>query len=89
MSKLAAEGIIWLDDSEAYVAAKELFATAKEFLTGVISHIKELVENYSEEECGWCKVPEFEKYINRVKTSWMVHRINGDWHCVPFWENVE
>jgi len=89
MSRLSEEGVVWLDDSSIYVAAKELFATAEEFLTDVLSHIKELVEDYSEEECGWCKVPEFGEYINRVTTSWMVYRVNSEWHYAPFWEHVE
>lgn len=89
MSKLAEVGIIWLDESEVYVAAKELFATAEDFLKSVLSHIKNLVDSYSEEECGWFEVPEFEKYINLVGTSWMVHRINSEWHDAPFWENIE
>lgn len=89
MSKIATEGIIWLNDSEIYVAAKSLYDSADEFLKVVISHIRELVDSYSEEECGWCIVPEFGKYINRVTTSWMVHRINSEWHDAPSWENIK
>ena len=89
MSKLAEIGIMWLADSEIYVADKKLFSTSRDFLGSVLSRIKELVEISSEEELGWWIVPEFEKYINRVKTSWMVHRINSEWHDSPFWEHIE
>jgi hypothetical protein len=89
MSKLAEIGILWLDDSQIYVADKKLFDSADNFLKAVFAHIKSLIDNYSENECGWCKMPNFNKYINRVTTSWVVHRINSDWHDKPFWENVE
>ena len=89
MSVLTGAGIIGLEDTAIYVAAKELFPTAEEFLIGVLSHIEELVTNYSQGECGWFVVPKFAKHINRVSISWMVHRINSEWHDAPFWEHIE
>lgn len=89
MSKLTELGIIWIEESEQYVADKTLYKTADEFLGAVIAHIKPLVDNFSEEECGWCVVPEFGKFLPRVCTQWMVHRINSEWHDSPFWELIE
>lgn len=89
MGKLAEEGIIWISESEIYIADKSLYKTANEFLDAVIAHIKPQVDNYSEEECGWYVVPSFEEYLPRVCTSWMVHRINSEWHDSPFWELIE
>lgn len=89
MGTLKEAGIIWIDESETYVADKTLFETAEAFLGAVISHIKHLVDNYSEEECGWYVVPSLEKFLPRVCTSWMVHRINSEWHDSPFWELIE
>ena len=89
MNKLAEQEIIWLSDSEVYVADKKLFATANDFLEAVLAHIKQLKNDFSEQECGWFEVPSFGEYIGRVTTSWMVHRINSEWHDAPFWENVE
>jgi len=89
MSKIGEQGIIWIEDSEIYVAAKELFASKEEFLKNVISHISELVNSYSEDECGWCTVPQYESYISKVTTSWMVHRVASSRYDAPFWELVE
>lgn len=89
MSKLATEGIIWISESEIYVADKSLYETATEFLEAVLEHIKVLVDNYSENECGWCVVPSFEGYLPKVTKAWMVHRINSEWHDAPFWELIE
>jgi hypothetical protein len=86
MAKLRDEGIIWIDDSEIYVAAKSLFVTGEEFLRAVIAHISGLVAAHSEDEAGWWIVPNYDEYKNKVTTSHMVHRINSDWHDNPFWE---
>ena len=89
MTTLRAIGILWIDESEIYVADKSLYKTAEEFLGAVISHIKHLVDSYSEEECGWFVVPSLEKFLPKVCISWMVHRINSEWHGSPFWELIE
>ena len=89
MGKLAEKGIIWIGDSSVYVADLRLFASADDFLGAVLTHIKKLVDSFSEEECGWCEIPRFDKYINRVTKSWMVHRVNCEWYDAPFWENVD
>jgi len=89
MNKLAERGILWIDESEIYVADKSLFKTAEEFLGAVIAHIKSLVDSCSEEECGWCVVPSLEEFLPRVCSSWMIHRINSEWHDSPFWELIE
>lgn len=86
MGKLAELGILWIGESEEYVADKSLYRTREEFLQAVIDHIRQLVDDFSEEECGWCVVPSFSDYIHRVGTVWMVHRINSEWHDCPFWE---
>lgn len=79
MTKLREKGIFWIDDSEMYVADISLFANASDFLHAVISHIKAQVDSHSEQECGWFLVPDFDKYIKHVGTSWMVHRLNYLW----------
>jgi len=89
MSKLAEEGIMWLDDSEAYVADMRLFATAEDFLRAILEHIHQLIDDFSEQECGWYKAPRLKEYITKVRKSWMVHRVNSEWHGAPFWENVD
>lgn len=83
MSKLAERGIIWIGDSEIYVADKSLYANASDFLKAVIEHIKGLT---MDDECGWCVIPEFDKTLPHVTTNYMVHRVNSDWHDAPFWE---
>jgi hypothetical protein len=83
------DGIIWLDDSSTYVGRKSIFPTPRLFLHTVLAHIEKLVATSSEQEAGWYKVPEFDSYIPLVETSWMVHRLNSNWHDAPFWENVE
>jgi hypothetical protein len=82
-------GVIWLDDSSTYVGRKSLYRTPEEFLHSVLAHIEKLVEARSEQEAGWWKVPEYGSYISLVESSWMVHRVNSDWHDAPFWENIE
>jgi len=82
-------GICWLDDSSTYIARKSSFTTPEEFLQGVLAHIAMHVAAHSEQEAGWYDVPEFDSYIPFVETSWMVHRVNSEWHDAPFWENIE
>ncbi len=89
MSKLADLGILWIEDSEIYVASKELFPDHESFLHAVIAHIKALMDSCPEAECGWCELPSFEHYINQVTTSWMVHRVNYATRNSPFWELIE
>ncbi len=88
MSKLAKEGIIWIQDSEIYCADKTLYKDAGEFLRAVIAHIQKHVDDVGmqEWECGWFETPKYEAYISRVGSQWMVHRINSDYHEPPFWE---
>jgi hypothetical protein len=86
MTKLVELDILWIDESEIYVADKSLYETADKFLQAVISHIQQLIDDFSYEECGWFIAPEFDKYLPRVCTQWMVHRINSRWHDSPFWE---
>lgn len=89
MGTLKEAGIIWIDDSETYVADKTLFETAEAFFKAVMAHIKRLLDSYSEEECGWCKMPDYDKYLPGVTMSYMVHRVNSEWHDSPFWELIE
>lgn len=89
MPKLAEAGLIWISDSEIYVADKSLYSTPVDFLRAVLAHIKKLIDDYSETECGWCRMPEFNKYLIRVTISYMIHRINSEWHDSPFWELIE
>ncbi len=88
MSKLAELGIIWITDSEIYVADKRLYPSASDFLRDVIAHIQELIDSHSEYECGWFEAPS-EECLNHVTRAWMVHRINCEWHENPVWELME
>lgn len=76
--KLAKLGIIWIQDSQIYVADKSLYKTGAEFLEAVIAHIQESVRFGNEEECGWFIVPSFAEYQHKVGKSWMTHRINTE-----------
>ena len=89
MGKLAQEGIIWIGESEIYVADKSLFTSAEEFLKAVLAHIQDMIDRRGEAECGWRALPTFDDYLPLVHTSWMVHRIASDWHKAPFWELIE
>lgn len=82
-------GIIWFDDSSTYVGRKSMFSTPELFLHSVLAQIGKQMAAHSEQPPGWYKVPKFGSYIPFVETSWMVHRVNSDWHNAPFWENIE
>ena len=71
--KLKDYGIMWVQDSEVYVADKCLYNSAEEFLKSTLSHIHELIENHSEAECGWFIEPIYSEYLPRVTTAYMRH----------------
>ena len=81
VTKLAEKNIIWLDESQIYVADKELYDNPEKFLRTVFEHIQVMLNTPygSEFECGWCRMPEWDKYLPRVNTGYMVHRINSEY----------
>ena len=82
--KFREKGIVWIDDSSIYVADKSLFKDERKFLNAVLEHIKEVVKDPhgDEIEAGWWSVPEFERYIGVVTTSYMRHNLEG---ITPQW----
>ena len=70
--KLKDMGVIWIEDSEMYVADKSLFNIPEAFLHAVLEHITSLGRD---DECGWFEYPKYDEYISKVTTSFMAHRL--------------
>ena len=76
--KLKELGIAWINDSSIYVADISLYQTPEDFLTAVIAHVQELLDDHDERECGWCQLPEYDNFLPLVNFSYMRHQINSN-----------
>lgn len=78
--KLKELGVLWIDESEIYVADIGLFSSAADFLKAVIAHIQVLIDGGVDYEAGWFDAPNFEENLPRVTNQcWMAHRLNHDY----------
>ncbi len=85
--KLAEIGILWIEDSEMYIADYSLYKTAAEFLRDVLNHIYNTASDNC--ECGWFENPKFEDYLPFVTTTFMAHRLGQGDESLKWWMQEE
>ena len=73
--KLKDMGIVWIEDSEMYVADKSLYNSPEAFLHAVLKYTYDLE---ADDEHGWYEYPKYDEYISKVTTSFMAHRLGCD-----------